>query len=84
MKKYTEVLKENNNYFYLHCEECDEVYIDDLYYLVIQKFCPKCSMILSVIRGEQKLNEEQVREVIKQYIKQQKIDKVRKNNLIIN
>ncbi len=84
MKKYTDILKEVNNYFYLYCDNCKEVYIDDLYYLRVQKFCPKCGRVCYITRNEKSMTAQEVIKTVNDYIKQQRLDKVRENNLILN
>lgn len=84
MKKYTEAIKETKEYFYLYCFNCNEIYIDDLYYLKVLKICPKCKQAPLIITGEKPLNEKQIKDIADNFIKKQKLDKIRKNNLIIN
>ena len=83
MKKYTDILKEVKQYFYLYCSICKEACIDDLYYLRAQKFCPKCGSIPCIIRSDKLLTKEEVIKHAESHIKEQKLNNIRKNNLII-
>ena len=85
MKEYTEIVKEKNkNYHYLYCGNCKSIYIDDLFYILFPKICPDCKILFLTIKSEQPLKKQQVQELGEKFIKQKNLEKVRKNNLVIN